>query len=599
MSCGVYKQFELVCTIYLLTCLSSTAIYAPTPRKMSVKVCPVWIANAAAMYIYHPHFHVRSVLQAHLYSISLQRQVKRCAPPPPVPSSPSGTTAGSSTSLPSSPTGPLDGPVPIYEVIPEPEEEIYITIANFQSSSAGDGLSFSAGSSVTVVTKNPSGWWYVEMGEEEGWVPSSYLERKANGPVSPVASAVPAPQLIKSSPVQRRLLPQSSKNSLLRHSTSEESLTTKPTATKPTPPHHSPAAKRAWFSNSVSNPQFPVLHHRPTISTSPSTNKSIISQEERSLPAKQRVKKTPVFRSSSSEEQSRHHPRPSPRAQNHPTNLTASKQPVRSHSASSREGPAKPRLDTPRAENKQVAELTRVLQKQATPTDTKTAPPRSMSKSISPSTTKRVELTRKQRDWPNPRTASVTAKKTPPKRPEPPKASAISAAKKTAPPRPSTSPGQKRKMSAYSVGCDYDGGDGRLPLKKGQSVEVLEKNSDGWWYVKVGVKEGWAPASFLEEGKVKPVRPTNSPPQPAPHNVESSKPSPTPRPVPKPRVRSQVPNSNTYRAAALYQVPAYEDSGIDLVRGELYKVLEKAEGWWFVTDGQKDGWAPASYLDPA
>ena len=221
-------------------------------------------------------------------------------------------------------------------------------------------------------------------------------------------------------------------------------------------------------------------------------------------------------------------------------------------------------------------------------------------KTSSPSSARRIDLSKKQLDKPKPYNASTTAKKTPPKRPEPPKASAIQSAKKSAPPRPSTSPGQKPKATTYTVVCDYRGGEGQLALKTGQSVEVLEKNSDGWWYVKMGVREGWAPATFLEEGKAKPQRPANGPShlQPAQPKDEPSKPTPTPRPVPKPR-RTQAPSSNTYRAAASYQVPAYEDSGIDLVIGRTYEVLEKSDGWWFVTDGQRDGWAPSSFLDPA
>ena len=138
-----------------------------------------------------------------------------------------------------------------------------------------------------------------------------------------------------------------------------------------------------------------------------------------------------------------------------------------------------------------------------------------------------------------------------------------------------------------------------MVLQKGQKVEVLEKTSDGWWYVKAGSEEGWAPSSFLEEGKPKPGRPANGPSHP---KIEQpvgrpSKPSPASRPVPKPRRSTHI--ANTYRAAASYQVPVYEDSGMELVEGQTYEVLEKQGGWWFVTDGQKEGWAPASYLDPA
>ena len=59
-----------------------------------------------------------------------------------------------------------------YEAIPE----FYKTLAEFQCDVA-DGLSFKEGVTVSVITKNPSGWYYVEMGDKEGWVPSSYLER--------------------------------------------------------------------------------------------------------------------------------------------------------------------------------------------------------------------------------------------------------------------------------------------------------------------------------------------------------------------------------------------------------------------------------------
>ena len=141
-----------------------------------------------------------------------------------------------------------------------------------------------------------------------------------------------------------------------------------------------------------------------------------------------------------------------------------------------------------------------------------------------------------------------------------------------------------------------------MSLRVGQSVEVLEKSSDGWWYVKAGSEEGWAPSSFLEEGKPKPNRPANGPSHPRPI-AGLSKPTPAPRPVPKPRRSPQTPHtaatSNMYRAAVSYTVPVYEDSGIDLEMGQMYEVLEKQSGWWFVKDGEREGWVPASYLDPA
>ena len=55
-----------------------------------------------------------------------------------------------------------------------------MTIAEF-SATAGDSINFQAGAVCTVVTKNPNGWWYVDMDGNEGWVPSSYLEKVSGG----------------------------------------------------------------------------------------------------------------------------------------------------------------------------------------------------------------------------------------------------------------------------------------------------------------------------------------------------------------------------------------------------------------------------------
>ena len=66
---------------------------------------------------------------------------------------------------------------------------MYVTIAQF-TATAGDGISFVEGKECTVVTKNSVGWWYVEMDEMEGWVPSSYLERKSTS-VSPLSNKSP------------------------------------------------------------------------------------------------------------------------------------------------------------------------------------------------------------------------------------------------------------------------------------------------------------------------------------------------------------------------------------------------------------------------
>lgn len=490
-----------------------------------------------------------------------------------------------------------------------------MTIAEFKATSVDDGLSFSAGVAVTVVTKNPSGWWYVELGDQEGWVPSSYLEKAGEGGTN-VSAPPPVPPNV---PVKKRNFTQSGKKASLRRSTSDETLHSKAASLSPVK-HGSFLPVKPNSASSSPSPPKPTKSSspssRPTKPSSASKQISVstgklphkdTSWAERSLPAKLPVKKTPVSRSSSSDNHlKKSSPQAVPRAQHA---LNPAKPQIRLPSTGSREKPGP--QSTKGQENStpgvmRVADLAKLLQKQSTltsPTETKTLAPRSGPKTPSPSAQRRAE-TAKRPEKPKPYSPAASAKRdspaasakrAPPKRPEPPKATANSTGKKPAPARPSNSPALKKKASFYTVACDYEGGtNGCLPLREGQLVEVLDKGSDGWWYIKSGAKEGWAPGTFLETNK--PARPPN--PQLKQPKMESSRSPPSPRPVPKPRARKPS-SSNSYIAAVSYTVPPYEDSGIDLVAGRTYEVQEKAEGWWYVTDGHREGWAPASYFDPA
>ncbi|XP_053548412.1 SH3 and PX domain-containing protein 2A isoform X2 [Bombina bombina] len=62
---------------------------------------------------------------------------------------------------------------------PEPPsvEVEYYTIAEFQSC-ISDGISFRGGQKAEVIDKNSGGWWYVQIGEKEGWAPSSYIDKR-------------------------------------------------------------------------------------------------------------------------------------------------------------------------------------------------------------------------------------------------------------------------------------------------------------------------------------------------------------------------------------------------------------------------------------
>ncbi len=65
-----------------------------------------------------------------------------------------------------------------------------------------DGLSFTSGVLVSVITKNATGWWFVDMDGVEGWVPSSYLESTTSNKIQSPVSNEPAPPLpVRNSPI--------------------------------------------------------------------------------------------------------------------------------------------------------------------------------------------------------------------------------------------------------------------------------------------------------------------------------------------------------------------------------------------------------------
>ncbi|XP_070540859.1 SH3 and PX domain-containing protein 2A-like isoform X2 [Ptychodera flava] len=86
----------------------------------------------------------------------------------------------------------------------------------------------------------------------------------------------------------------------------------------------------------------------------------------------------------------------------------------------------------------------------------------------------------------------------PRKKPMSPPPSAKPARPKAMPP-PRPPPPNMKPSDVYTVLADYDGyEEGTLTLEAGMKVEVIEKDTEGWWLVKTadGVT-GWAPTTYL------------------------------------------------------------------------------------------------------
>ncbi|CAG8485432.1 14771_t:CDS:10 [Dentiscutata erythropus] len=90
-----------------------------------------------------------------------------------------------------------------------------------------------------------------------------------------------------------------------------------------------------------------------------------------------------------------------------------------------------------------------------------------------------------------------------------------SSGRKPAPPPPPPPAAKPKQM--YKATYDFATDDsGELQFKKGDTLEIIEKDDNGWWLAKMNDDQGWVPSNYLEEVKTAPV-PTrrNKPPPPA------------------------------------------------------------------------------------
>lgn len=504
--------------------------------------------------------------------------------------------------------------------------EHYMTIADF-TAGIDDGLSFSSGKDVSVITKNPSGWWFVEMDSKEGWVPSSYLEKvirpqgfkPPNGGVVKSKSPPPAVKTRQTniSPPVPKLTPSSSSSFSSSSSTIKPavpSLKPKPAiankrSTPVTPPiiktddrregeRTSVAAMASLLSKSANNLDRPTA----AAGSKPIVPKRVPTKSNDD-DSKLTVKRDTVKRSSSSDsirDKPQYNSKSPPPLKPRPNEFIPP--PVTRNLSKSTENTPKMGMKFLRKSTENLTEddSSPTLAPRASTISTKPDKPRPPSRtpavdafaSSSSQTLRLNDLERelKKRPLPAKRGTATLASATPtsgvkkpPKRPQ-----ASPSVKKTPPPRPSTSPAQTRRDEPiYVTIADYIGAESNsLSFKEGESVQVLEKSEEGWWYVNIKNKEGWVPSTFIEKTTNKPDRP--KPPQPR----KISKPNPQPTPV-------KV-SKDTYRATGDYETPAYEDSGISLITGEYYEVLERTDtGWWYVQCGSQEGWAPSSFLEPA
>ncbi|KAM3600929.1 uncharacterized protein V6R79_004748 [Siganus canaliculatus] len=199
-----------------------------------------------------------------------------------------------------------------------------------------------------------------------------------------------------------------------------------------------------------------------------------------------------------------------------------------------------------------------------------------------------------------------------------------------------TFPGEEEEK--YSVIYPYSARDeDEIDLERGMIVEVIQKNLEGWWKIRYHGREGWAPASYLKKSDIQSqkqlagaaahastndldgVSKQNQQNNAARENRDNSQKEnrlsffsdkkvglrqrPPPRRdltiprgsnLPKPPVPPQV--EEEFYTIADFQTTIPD--GISFQAGIKVEVIEKnASGWWYIQIDEKEGWAPATFID--
>lgn len=201
-----------------------------------------------------------------------------------------------------------------------------------------------------------------------------------------------------------------------------------------------------------------------------------------------------------------------------------------------------------------------------------------------------------------------------------------------------TIPGEEEEK--YTVIYPYSARDqDEIDLERGMVVEVVQKNLEGWWKIRYQGREGWAPASYLKKADIQSQKPlsgatghssTNDLDGYTRQNHQNnalkdnrdnnhkenrlsffsesknkvgSRHRPPPRRdltiprgtnLPKPPIPPQV--EEEYYTIADFQTTIPD--GISFNAGLKVEVVEKnGSGWWYIQIDDKEGWAPATFID--
>ncbi|XP_028279045.1 SH3 and PX domain-containing protein 2A isoform X5 [Parambassis ranga] len=400
---------------------------------------------------------------------------------------------------------------------PEPPavEAEYYTIADFQSS-ISDGISFRGGQKADVIEKNPGGWWYVQIGEKEGWAPCSYIDKRKKPNLSRRTSTLTRPKVPPPDPPVKK---QDSEDAPAPTNTASKSADPPSRPVYEEPEYDVPAIGCEGESDTDS------LKDERSLDVKIS---SVVSDKYRSSPPSCKAsppvcKASPVFthrRSFRSVEEAAKEEciyendgfRPSSGIEATLKQAKGSSVPSSPRNYHSSTVPRKPSGSSPlagRPMKTMTPELNRRSQTLGRHIDislrSQDNSPHSSSDELSRGPKKAAAFNRdvEQRIGQSPSTRPKPSVRPKPlltkSEPQSPERMDISSLRRQL--RPTRSRGDSdvegpvlyRSLDAYKKVQDSE-----ISFPAGVEVEVLEKQESGWWYIRWGSEEGWAPSYYLE-----------------------------------------------------------------------------------------------------
>ncbi|KAM9769456.1 LOW QUALITY PROTEIN: SH3 and PX domain-containing protein 2A-like [Menidia menidia] len=366
---------------------------------------------------------------------------------------------------------------------PEPPavEAEYYTIADFQSS-ISDGISFRGGQKAEVIEKTPGGWWYVQIGGLEGWAPCSYIDKRKK-PLSRRSSTLTRPKVPPPGPPRQAPRPRGG----------------------PAPPHRPPTRSRSTTSRpwgrSLSPRPRPLPVSPPPFSPPRRTGHRSVEEVGRGGGRGVRGRGPPPRGGgrppASPPPPGRTTPPPSPAGPQAPPTFPTPLAPPT---------PPTPLAPPPPGRGRSGGGARLWAGAPGSPTPLRKAPPLPIiappPPTIAPPPSGRRSLSPPP-SGPSPASGLSPAPPQPdppgPARPDPsprrPAGPGDPAPPPGEPPPPPTGGGGAlyRAMDAYKKLQDSE-----ISLPAGGEVEVLERRDSGWWFVRRGGEEGWAPSYYLE-----------------------------------------------------------------------------------------------------